>query len=410
MDDELQRHLDNENQRDAPLSNITDNYNPPDTLKGILKSCMIWKYIIYGCFTAQTIAIRMITIPIIGRQYFDESDNNMDNNCDIKSYSRFAFWLSIFQCLSGFVAFISQGYIGRLSDAFGRKRFLYFVWICTISQYIPLCFTTNIWWYLALSPLAGFSGMVNGLPTILQSAISDITTPQFRTTVFGMVFGICGGTMIISSFSINKIIHYFNIKYAFYTIIAIKIFELLYLFFIMPETLKSINRKPFDIDNNLMKQQIELNKIDFNNNNGNIQYNELDNNNNNNNDNCCVKCQKTCCNCKHNPFKPLCYIKKNKLMLWISILTLLTAFPENGINQLAMIYISDILGLCDTKTNSNINSYLVISMSVFMIISNLIILPILSKYITDIKLIIIGVTVLLITFSFGIIIYFCSNI
>lgn len=156
----------NESQRDAPLSNIADNYVPPDTLKGTLKSWMIWKFIIYAGFTAMSIVVPIIMIPILGRKYFDQSDNDDDENCDSGSYSRYALWYSVFQSISGLTALFSQGYIGRLSDAYGRKRFLYFVWFCTTIPMVPLCFTDNIWFYFALLPISALSGMIDGMPTM----------------------------------------------------------------------------------------------------------------------------------------------------------------------------------------------------------------------------------------------------
>ena len=84
-------------------------------------------------------------------------------------------------------------------------------------------------------------------------------------------------------------------------------------------------------------------------------------------------------------------------------------YTETGLNDLAMIYISDNLKLCDDDKNSEINSFLVISMAAFMLVSQLIILPILSILINDIKLILSGVTALLITFLFAILLYFWNT-
>ena len=165
MEQDQVAFLQNESQRDAPLSKVIENYTPPDTLCGTLKSWMIWKFIILGGFTAITVTIPIIMIPIVGRKWFDESD---DDDCDTSSYSRYAFYSSVFQCLAGFSSLISQSYIGRLSDAFGRKRFLYFVWFCTTIYMVPLCFSDNIWFYFALLPVSTLSGMINGMPTMLR--------------------------------------------------------------------------------------------------------------------------------------------------------------------------------------------------------------------------------------------------
>ena len=116
MDDVQGHFLQNESQRDAPLSDIADNYVPPNSLKGSLKSCMIWKFIVYGMLVANSIVVPMIIVPVLGRKYFDES--NDDQNCDKGSYSRYALWISVFHSIAGFVALISQSYIGRLSGTY----------------------------------------------------------------------------------------------------------------------------------------------------------------------------------------------------------------------------------------------------------------------------------------------------
>lgn len=246
----------------------------------------------------------------------------------------------------------------------------------------------------------------------MQAAISDVTSPQFRTTVFGILFGSCGIIMMASSFGINAIVQQWGLRSAFYTFCATKLMALLYLIIVVPESLKKSNRKSLDDDKDLfaknedfaIKQSIELNKIgvEFD---ENIQYDDMNVSKRNCNDKC-----KICCDMKHNPLRPLCYIRSNPVITWIAVLSLLTAFPETGMSNLGSIYIADNLKLCDENKNSEINSYLVISMSAFMIVSQLIILPILSVFVHDINTIIITITTLVLTFLLAILLYYWSTI
>eukprot|EP01083_Nonionella_stella_P066908 176592_1 len=405
MEQNLHLHLQNENQRDTPLSNSCENYTPPTTLRGTLTSWTIWKFLIYGSFYGFSASVLMIMVPAVGRTYFDDNTDNTAD-CDRNSYSRYAFWSAIFHNLTGVVALLSQSYIGRLSDALGRKKFLYFTWVCMTIPIISLCFTNNMWWYFALGSIVGLSGMVTGMPTILQAAISDVTAPQFKTVVFGMMFGSAGVVMMLTSFICMAVVKQWGTRAAFYTCIVEKLVSVLWLVFVIDESLKPSNRKPLDDDINhfdkhnqyLVTQQIELNKIGIDISNGSVQYDPMNSPTNS-------KC-KSWWNSKHNPLRPLGYMKDNKVILWIGVAAVLTSFPETGTGQLSMIYISDNLGLCDEDESSKLNSLLVISAAAGLIFCQLILLPILSTTIHDIKLMTLGVTLLLISFVFGIVLYF----
>ena len=108
--------------------------------------------------------------------------------------------------------------------------------------------------------------------------------------------------------------------------------QLLYLIVVVPESLKESNRKSLEDDKDLfaknedyaIQQSIELNKIgvEFD---ENIQYDDM----NGGKRNCCMRC-KICCDIKHNPLKPLCYIRSNPVITWIAVLSLLTAFPGSS--------------------------------------------------------------------------------
>ena len=162
----------------------------------------------------------------------------------------------------------------------------------------------------------------------LQAAISDVSSPQFRTTVYGILFGACGGLMMLSAVGTMMIEDKWGTRATFYAFVATKIVHLLYLIIFIPESLKEKNRKSMDEDKDLfdknkdyaMQQSIELNKIGIDISNGNIQYDQMDGKRK------CGKCKK-CCDSKHNPLRPLCYLRSNYVIFWVGILTLLTAFP-----------------------------------------------------------------------------------
>ena len=64
---------------------------------------------------ANTIVVPIIIIPVLGRKYFDESDDSQ--NCDKEVIRDMLFDLCI-SFYRRFIALISQGYIGRLSGVY----------------------------------------------------------------------------------------------------------------------------------------------------------------------------------------------------------------------------------------------------------------------------------------------------
>ena len=62
------------------------------------------------------------------------------------NYTKWTFYSSLFLSLRGVIAFLFAGFIGRLSDKYGRKPFL-FTLITNSLPIIPLIFVYNIWPY-----------------------------------------------------------------------------------------------------------------------------------------------------------------------------------------------------------------------------------------------------------------------
>ena len=62
----------------------------------------------------------------------------------------------------------------------------------------------------------------------MQAAISDVTSPQFRTTVFGILFGVCGIVMMGASFGINMIVQTWGLRAAFYAFWYLCCFHIYY--------------------------------------------------------------------------------------------------------------------------------------------------------------------------------------
>ncbi|MFX1363945.1 MAG: MFS transporter [Promethearchaeota archaeon] len=97
---------------------------------------------------------------------------------------------------------------GKLSDRFGRKPILIFSQISTLIGFLLLGMATNVWILIAARLV---DGLLGSNMTVSQAYLSDISSPQNRTRVFGYssaVFGLAltfgpfiGGTLSVISYS-----------------------------------------------------------------------------------------------------------------------------------------------------------------------------------------------------------------
>ena len=342
-----------------------------------LLSCRLWNLFFYGLLLALMSMLTSIVTPVIGCKFFEE---HHDGNGSIDGNSKYSFWNGISGSIGGLLGFLFEGYVGRLSDAFGRKKLMIFIWILFVLPNLLLLITSfNIWVYLAVSPISCLSGAVGGMPTILQAAISDIIKyPQHLTIIYAVGFGFAGLFIIIAAVLCNIIVNLYGIKAVFYINLLGMIFALLWLIFMVKETLPKHKRKSLKTwSNNNEENEEESTTFSTN-----------------------------------NPFKVFLKLKSNKVLLWICMLALITSFPENGITDFLTNYVDDILNTDgDDKKATFINSICEIVFAITLLLSQLLITPILFKlFKSDILLIFLGILFELFMMIAGIILYFYKNI
>ncbi|MFX1568014.1 MAG: MFS transporter [Promethearchaeota archaeon] len=112
--------------------------------------------------------------------------------------------LSIFSICQLFASPIT----GKLSDRFGRKPILIFSQLSTFTGFLLLGMSINVWILVAARLV---DGLLGSNMTVSQAYLSDITSPQNRTRVYGYssaVFGLAltfgpviGGTLSVISYS-----------------------------------------------------------------------------------------------------------------------------------------------------------------------------------------------------------------
>jgi DHA1 family tetracycline resistance protein-like MFS transporter len=138
--------------------------------------------------------------------------------------------------------FISAPVLGGLSDRFGRRPVLLASLLGLGLDYIFLAFAPNIAWLFVGRIIAGISGASF---TTAMAYIADVSEPEKRSQNFGLIGAAFGLGFIIGPV-IGGISSQFGLRIPFLISAGLALINWIYGYFILPESLKKENRRPFD--------------------------------------------------------------------------------------------------------------------------------------------------------------------
>ena len=261
------------------------------------------------------------------------------------NYTKWTFYSSLFLSLRGVVAFLFAGFIGRLSDRYGRKKFFYLALITNSLPIIPLIFFKNIWPYFAFYIFGGLNGSNNSATPAAIAYVSDIIPSTQRTVAYGLMY-LMGGIGLFIGASLAIIISIiWNDDANFIVIMIIYLCLTIYVYFFIKESLSDNNR--------------------------------VHNHNNN--------------KWWFNPFSPLLHIRDHPIVYKCCIISFLISLPEVGVIDTAIPYMLDQLEINDDKTKANVITGIFVSITgLGMILTNALLLPLLKKKYTDYEISVIG--------------------
>ena len=120
-----------------------------------------------------------------------------------------AFEVGLIMSVFSFSQLIASPVTGKLSDRFGRKPILIVSQTSTLIGFLLLGFANSVWLLVAARLV---DGLIGSNMTVSQAYISDVTTPQDRTKIYGyssavfgagLIFGpVIGGTLAAINYSI----------------------------------------------------------------------------------------------------------------------------------------------------------------------------------------------------------------
>jgi len=132
--------------------------------------------------------------------------------------------------------------MGNLSDRFGRRPILLISLLGFCVDYTFMAFAPTIFWLFVGRTIAGITGATMSTAT---AYIADISTGDKRAANFGIV-GAASGLGFIIGVSGGAFLGAINIKFPFMVAAGAALFNALYGYFVLPESLHKEHRRKFE--------------------------------------------------------------------------------------------------------------------------------------------------------------------
>lgn len=138
--------------------------------------------------------------------------------------------------VKGVLAMLASPMVGALADRYGRRPMMAASALVTASPFLVLCVSDNMYLYELLSAL---SGVCNASFFLAYAYIADATNPLDRTAAIGVAAGTAGASLALGSVLGDLVDKHWGFKGAAYTGAAMIGLVLLYIAFVVPESIHS---------------------------------------------------------------------------------------------------------------------------------------------------------------------------
>jgi DHA1 family tetracycline resistance protein-like MFS transporter len=152
-----------------------------------------------------------------------------------------ALWTGAVAFAFGITNFFASPIIGALSDQHGRRPVL-LVGFCGLALSFFVTGLATALWMLIVVRL--FSGAMQSNIAVANAYVADITPPEERAKRFGMLGAMFGLGFILGP-SMGGLLGHVHLQLPFFVAGGLAIVNLLYGYFVLPESLPAERRKPF---------------------------------------------------------------------------------------------------------------------------------------------------------------------
>ncbi|WP_407492631.1 TCR/Tet family MFS transporter [Pseudooceanicola sp. MF1-13] len=137
--------------------------------------------------------------------------------------------------------FLGGPLMGNLSDAYGRRPMLLLAIGGLAIDYVFSALAPTIWLLILGRAIAGFCGASHVIAT---AYLTDVTPPEGRARAFGMVGAAFGLGFVIGP-AIGGLLGEFGPRVPFWVAAALAFANLMFGYFVLPESLSPEKRRPF---------------------------------------------------------------------------------------------------------------------------------------------------------------------
>ena len=149
-----------------------------------------------------------------------------------------AFYNGIFIAIYAAMQFVFAPILGALSDRYGRRPVLLLSLAGTVLDYLVSALAQSLWLLLLTRIVAGIMGASF---STANAYIADVSKPEERARNFGLIGAVFGLGFILGP-ALGGLLGNADIRLPFYFAAGIAFLNLLYGYFVLPESLKPENR------------------------------------------------------------------------------------------------------------------------------------------------------------------------
>jgi len=157
---------------------------------------------------------------------------------DLESAAR---WFGVLMSLYSVMQFVFAPILGGLSDRFGRRTVILMSLAGAATSYLASGLAPALWWLFVGRTVAGITGASF---SAANAYIADVTPPEKRAASFGAVGAVFGLGFILGPL-LGGFLGDYGLRIPYFVGAGLNFLNLLYGFFVLPESLSKENRRPF---------------------------------------------------------------------------------------------------------------------------------------------------------------------
>jgi DHA1 family tetracycline resistance protein-like MFS transporter len=150
------------------------------------------------------------------------------------------YWYGLAAMSFGLANFLASPVLGALSDKFGRRPVLLLGFMGLGVSFFGTALTPNLWGLIAVRTLGG---AMQANAAIANAYVADITEPAKRAKRFGLLGAMMGLGFIVGPV-MGGLLGAIDLKLPFWVAGGLAMLNLLYGYFVLPESLPADQRKP----------------------------------------------------------------------------------------------------------------------------------------------------------------------